>query len=79
MDVALLDVACPGQLQKPLDAIIRRLITPYCLGSRQVDNQQTFDEKYTYFAGHFDGHRDAQVLYRVHRPMQEVQSFPKSY
>jgi len=27
----------------------------------------------------FDGHRDAVVLYRVHRPMEEVCGFQKSH
>ena len=58
-------------------AIIGQLLTPYCLGGRQGDNQQTYDEKYTYFAGHFDGHHDAPVLYRMHCPMEGVQGFPK--
>jgi hypothetical protein len=26
-----------------------------------------------------DGHRDAVVLYRAHRPMEEVQGFHKSH
>jgi hypothetical protein len=29
--------------------------------------------------GRFDGHRDAAVLYRVHRPMEEVCGFHKSH
>jgi hypothetical protein len=60
--VALLDLACPGLLRKPLDATIRQLLTLYCLGGHQGNNQQTYDEKYTYFAGHFDGHRNVPVL-----------------
>jgi len=79
MDVASFNVACPGLLRKPLDATIGRLLTPYCLGGHQGDNQQTYNEKYTYFAGHFDGHRYAPVLYRAHRLMEKVQGFPKSH
>ena len=30
-----------------------------------------------HFDGHFDSHRDAAVLYRVHCPMEEVQGFHK--
>jgi hypothetical protein len=45
-----------------LDTTIGRLLTPYYLGGCQGDNQQTCNEKYTYFAGHFDSHRDAPVL-----------------
>ena len=44
MDVALFNVACPGLLRKPLDATIGRLLTPYCLGGNQGDNQQTYDK-----------------------------------
>ncbi len=79
MDMALLDVAYPGLLLKPLDATIGQLFTPYCPSGRQGDNQQNDDEKYIYFAGHFDGHRDAPVRYREHRLMEEVQGFPKSH
>jgi hypothetical protein len=68
--VASLNVACPGLLRKPLDATIGQLLTPYCLCGRQGNNQKTHDEKYTYFAGHFDGHCDAPVLYRAHCPME---------
>jgi hypothetical protein len=32
----------------------------------------------THFDGRFDGHRDAAVLYRAHRPMEEVHGFIKS-
>ena len=76
--VASLNVACPGLLRKPREATIGWLRTPYCLGGRQGDNRQTYNEKYTHFAGHFDGHRDAPVLYHAHCPMEEVQGFPKS-
>ena len=79
MDVASLDVACPGLLQKPPVATIGRLLTMYCLVGCQGNNQQTYNEKYTYFAGQFDSHRDAPVLYCAHRPMEEVQGFPKSH
>jgi hypothetical protein len=33
----------------------------------------------THFDGHFNGHRDAAVLYRAHHPMEEVQGFHKSH
>jgi hypothetical protein len=35
--------------------------------------------KTTHFADHFDGHRDAVVLYRAHCPMEEVQGFHISH
>jgi hypothetical protein len=66
MQVASPNVACPGLLQKPLDAATGQLLTPYRPGSRQGDNQQNNDAKYTYFTGHFDGHCDAAVQYQVH-------------
>jgi hypothetical protein len=43
--------------------------------ARATANKTTMKTSYTYFAGRFDGHGDAPVRYRVHRPMEEVQSF----
>ena len=40
------NVACPGLLRKPLDATIGQLLTPYCPGGCQGDNQQNNDAKY---------------------------------
>jgi hypothetical protein len=40
---------------------------------------KTVMKKCTNFAGHFDGHDDVPVGYRVHRPMEEVQDFGRSY
>jgi hypothetical protein len=42
------------------------LLTPYCPGDCQGDNQQNNNGKCTHFAG-------------VHRPMEEVQGFHKSH
>jgi len=50
-----------------------------CLGGRQGDSKQNIDVICTHFDGRFDGHRDATVLYRVHRPMEEVCGFHKSH
>ena len=61
---ASLDAACPGLHRKPLDATIRQILSPYCPGSRQGDNQHNDDAICTHFAGHFDGHHDVPVLYR---------------
>jgi hypothetical protein len=36
-------------------------------------------QKCTLFAGRFNGHRDAAVLYRTHRLMEEVRGFHKSH
>jgi hypothetical protein len=77
--VASPDAACPGLHRKPLDAAIGRLLAPYRPGGRHGDNQQNDDAKCTHFAGHFDGHRDAAVLYRAHRLMEEVRGFHKSH
>jgi len=71
--------ACPGLLWKPLDAAIGRLLAPYRPGGRQGDSKQYKDVICTHFDGRFDGHRDAVVLYRAHRPMEEVQGFHKSH
>ena len=73
------DAACPGLHRKPLYAVIGWLVTPYRLGGRQGDSKQNNDVLYTHFDGHFDGHRDGVVLYRAHRPMEEVQGFHKSH
>jgi len=62
-----------------LDAAIGRLLAPYRPGGRHGDNQQIDDAKYALFAGHFDGHCDAGVLYRVHPLMEEVRGFHKSH
>jgi hypothetical protein len=64
------NVDCPGLLQKPLDAAIGQLFTPYCPGGREGDTQQNDDAKYTKFAGHFDGNHDAVVGYQAHRPIK---------
>ncbi len=40
---------------------------------------QTTINKYTCEDGHFDGHGDEPVRNRVHRPMEEVQSFTRSH
>jgi hypothetical protein len=48
-------------------------------GSRQGDNQHSDNAKYTHFDGHFDGDRNAAVVYRAHRPMEEVHGFHKSH
>ena len=64
MYMASLNVTCPGLFRKPLDATIGRLLTLYCPGGLQGDNQeQNNNAQYTCFAGHFDGHRDAAVQY----------------
>ncbi len=73
------NAACQGLLRKPLDAAIGRLIAPYCPSGRQGDSKQYKDVICTHFDGRFDGHRNAVVLYRAHRPMEEVQGFHKSH
>jgi len=35
--------------------------------------------KCVHYAGHFEGRRVAAVLYRAHRPMEEVSGFHKSH
>ena len=73
------DLACPVLLRKPLDATIGQLLTPYCPGGGQGDNQQNDNAKYPPFAGHFDGRGGAPVLYHTHRLMEEVYGFHKSH
>jgi hypothetical protein len=49
IQTALPDAACPGLLQKPLDAAIRQLLAPYYpssrQGNRQTNNNQQIDLK----------------------------------
>jgi hypothetical protein len=45
----------------------------------RLTGKQTTNNKYTYFAGHFDGHGDAPVRNHVHRPMEEVQGYDRSH
>jgi len=77
--VASPDAACPRLHWKPLDAAIGRLLAPYCFGGRQGTSKQNNDVLFTHFDGHFGGHRNAAVLYRAHRPMEEVQGFHISH
>ncbi len=63
----------------PLDAIVRQLLAPYHPGSPQGDSKQITINKYTLFAGRFDGHRDAAVQYHAHRPVEEVQGLTRSH
>jgi hypothetical protein len=44
----------------------------------RATGKQTTINKHTCKAGHFDGHGDAAVRNRAHRPMEEVQSFTRS-
>ncbi len=39
LQMALPNAACPGLLQKPLDAAIRQLLAPYCPSGRQGNRQ----------------------------------------
>ena len=66
--VASPNAACPGLHRKPLalDAAIRQLLAPYCPGGHQGDGKQNIDEKFTHFAGCFDGHDGVPVRYRAH-------------
>jgi hypothetical protein len=45
----------------------------------RATGKQTTINKYTYKAGHFDGHGNAPVRNRAHRPMEEVQGFTRSH
>jgi hypothetical protein len=47
-------------------------------GARATGKQTTIN-KYTYKAGRFDGHGNAPVCNRMHRLMEEVQSFTRSH
>ena len=56
-----------------------RLLAPYRLGGRQGDSKQNSDVSCPPLIGYFGGHRNAAVLYRAHRPMEEVQGFHISH
>jgi hypothetical protein len=45
----------------------------------RATGKQTTINKYTYKAGHFDGHGDAPVCIRTYFPMEEVQGFTRSH
>ena len=70
------DAACPGLYRKPLVAAIGQLLAPYCPGGHQGNSKQNKDAKCVHFADHFDGQ---PVLYRAHRPMEEVPGFHKCH
>jgi hypothetical protein len=52
------------------------LIAP---AAARATGKQTTINKYTYKAGRFDGHGNAPVRNRAHRPMEELQSFTRSH
>jgi hypothetical protein len=49
------------------------------LEAARAKGKQTTINKYTNKAGRFDGHGNALVRNRAHRPMEEVQSFIRSH
>jgi hypothetical protein len=51
-------------------------ITP---AAARATGKQTTINKYTYKAGHFDGHGNAPVRNRAHHPMEEVHGFTRSH
>ncbi len=59
----------------PLDDYLLRIAPE---ATRATDKQTTIN-KYTYFAGRFDGHGNAPVQYLVHCQMEEVQGFTRSH
>ena len=73
------DGGCPGPYRShqtpPLGDYLLRIAPA---DARTTINLKTMT-KYTYFVGRFDGHRDAAVRYRVHRPMEGVQGFTRSH
>jgi hypothetical protein len=79
INAASTNASCPGLLRKPLDAAIGGLLAPYRPGGRQGDSKQYTDVICTHFDGRFDGHHNVVVLYRAHRPMEEVQGFHISH
>jgi hypothetical protein len=45
----------------------------------RATGKQTSINKYTYFAGHFDGRGSAPIQYHAYHPMEEVQGFARSH
>ena len=76
---ALPNAACPGLHRKPLDAAIGQLLAPYRLGGCQGASKQNNNVLFAHYDGHVVGHRNVVVLYRTHRPMEEVQGFHISH
>ena len=72
------DAAWTELNRKPPDAAIGRLLALYCPSSHLGDNQHNNNATCTHFAGRFDGHHVAAVLYRAHHPMEEVCGFLKA-
>ncbi len=64
------NAACLGLPQMSLDTAIWQLLPPP--GGHQSNRQTITINKYTYFAGRFDGHGDAPVLNPAHPSMEEV-------
>jgi hypothetical protein len=76
--IASLDAACPGLHRKPLDAAIGQLLTPYRPGSRQGNSKQNNDVNVSTLLAVLMAVA-VRRYYRSHRPMEEVQGFPKSH
>jgi hypothetical protein len=51
-------------------------ITP---AAARATGKQTTINKYTYIAGHFNGHVEAPLRNPTHCPMEEVQSFTRTH
>jgi hypothetical protein len=49
------------------------------LAAARATGKQTTINKFTYKAGHFDGHGNAPVHNRTHPPMEEVRGFTRSH
>jgi hypothetical protein len=45
----------------------------------RATGKQTTINKFTYFAGCFNGHGNMPVQYRAHHPMEKVQGFTRSH
>ncbi len=67
------NAACPGLLWKQLDAGIENYLLRIAPAATRATGKQTTNNKYTFKAGHFDGHSDVPVRNRAHRPTEEVQ------
>jgi hypothetical protein len=59
----------------PLYAYLLRIAPA---AARATGKQKTIN-KYTYFAGRFDGHGNVPVRNCMYRPMEEVQGFTRSH
>jgi hypothetical protein len=79
IQTALPNAACPGLLRKPWTPPLGNYLLRIAPVAARTTGKQTTINKYSYKAGHFNGHGGAPVQYRAYHPMEEVQGFTRSH